>query len=322
MSALIERFLAGDRRALARLLSHVENRTELGRRAVREAFARTGRAHVVGVTGPPGAGKSTLTNALIRELRSRGRTVGVLAIDPSSAVTGGATLGDRIRMMENHTDAGVYIRSMATRGQMGGLSLAATGAIHLLDAFGFDIVLVETVGVGQDEVDVADTADTTLLIQVPGLGDSIQTIKAGIMEIADILVVNKADRPDARQLVRDLRNMLLLGEPLPGGWDIPIVETIATEGSGIARLVDKLDEHRAWLAAGGRRRARIERRLVREVALLARERFDQWVAARLGSEQFAAAREALVNRQADPGTVASQLVGGVLDAVDPAESRR
>lgn len=322
MSDLIQRFLAGDRRALARLLSHVENRTDLGARAVRESFGRTGRAHIVGITGPPGAGKSTLTNALISELRGRGRTVGVLAIDPSSAITGGATLGDRIRMMENHADEGVYIRSMATRGQMGGLALAATGAIHLLDAYGFDVVLVETVGVGQDEVDIAETADTTLLVQVPGLGDSIQTIKAGIMEIADILVVNKADRPDARQLVRDLRNMLLLGEQTEGAWKIPIVETVATEGTGVPRLVDRVDEHRAWLASDDRRRSRIERRLAREVALLARERFDEWVAARFQSPDLAEARDALLARRTDPGTVAAQLLEGALHPAGPAQARR
>lgn len=322
MSDLIQRFLAGDRRALARLLSHVENRTELGARAIRESFDRTGRAHIVGITGPPGAGKSTLTNALIRELRGRDRTVGVLAIDPSSAITGGATLGDRIRMMENHADEGVYIRSMATRGQMGGLALAATGAIHLLDAYGFDVILVETVGVGQDEVDIAETADTTLLVQVPGLGDSIQTIKAGIMEIADILVVNKADRPDARQLVRDLRNMLLLGETPEGDWKIPIVETVATEETGIPRLVDQIDAHRAWLEESGRHRGRIERRLAREVVLLARERFDQWITARLHDQAFADARAALLARQVDPGTLADRLLDGVLDPADTTQTRR
>ncbi len=306
MSELIQRLLSGDRRALARLLSHVENRTELGREAVRAAFGRTGRAHVVGITGPPGAGKSTLVNALIREFRRRERTVGVIAVDPSSTLTGGAALGDRIRMMENYDDPGVYIRSMATRGQMGGLSLAVGGAVHLLDAYGFDLVLIETVGVGQDEVDIADAADTTVLVQVPGLGDSIQTIKAGVLEIADILVVNKADRPDARQLVRDLRNMLLLGERTDRS--IPIVETVATDATGIGRLADEIEAHRRYLEESRQRERRVERRLVREVELLAAERFDLWLAARLGAKEMAERRADLVERRVDPGTVAAMLL--------------
>ncbi|HUZ02419.1 MAG TPA: methylmalonyl Co-A mutase-associated GTPase MeaB [Thermomicrobiaceae bacterium] len=311
MTELVVRFLAGDRRALSRLLSHVENRTETGSIAVRESFTRTGRAHIVGVTGPPGAGKSTITNALIRHFRDGGRTVAVLAVDPSSAITGGAALGDRIRMMENYDDPGVFIRSMATRGQMGGLALAVTGATHLLDAFGFDLVLIETVGVGQDEVDIAEAADTTILLQVPGLGDSIQTIKAGVLEIADILVVNKSDRPDARQLVRDLRNMLLIGDR--PGREIPIVETVATEAGGIARLAAEIDRHHAFLVETLRRAERVERRLLREVALLARERFERWLAVQLESSITIEERRALVNRLVDPGTVAGDLVDQMLE---------
>ena len=303
---LIERFLNGERRALARLLSHVEDRTELGRRAVREVFGRTGRAHVVGITGPPGAGKSTLVNSLIRNYRDSGRTVAVVAIDPSSSLSGGATLGDRIRMMENYADDGVFIRSMATRGQLGGLSLAVGGAVHLFDAFGFDMVLIETVGVGQDEVDVADAADTTVVLQVPGLGDSIQTIKAGVLEIADILVVNKADRPDARQLIRDLRNMLLLGEHadrMP-----PIVQTIATEAGGIERLVSEIDAHREHLEGTGEAEERVRRRLEREVTLLAREEFDLWLSTWMKSESHQSAIDALTHRSADPGSVTEQVI--------------
>lgn len=320
MSDLVERLAEGDRRALARLLTYVENRTEAGSRAVRESFSRTGRAHIVGITGPPGAGKSTLTNALIRRFRATGRTVAVLAVDPSSAITGGAALGDRIRMMENYDDPGVFIRSMATRGQMGGLALAVTGATHLLDAFGFDLVLIETVGVGQDEVDIAEAADTTLLLQVPGLGDSIQTIKAGVLEIADILVVNKADRPDARQLVRDLRTMLLLGDQPER--PIPIVETIATEASGVERLADEIDRHRVYLVESHRRSERVERRLMREVALLARERFERWLEVQLETSVGPDRRAALVDRQVDPGSVAGDLVDEMLGrrAGDPLSS--
>lgn len=303
---LVTRFLAGDRRALARLLSHVEDRTDLGRQALREIFQRTGSAHIVGITGPPGAGKSTLVNALIRHYRDNEKTVAVIAIDPTSALSGGATLGDRIRMMDNYADEGVFIRSMATRGQLGGLSLAVGGAVHLFDAFGFDIVLIETVGVGQAEVDVADAADTTIVVQVPGLGDSIQTIKAGVLEIADILVVNKADRSDARQLVRDLRNMLLLGDHstrMP-----PIVPTIATETDGIARLVDEIAAHRQYLDESGAADERVRQRLRREVAQFAREQFNLWLLDWLRDPTNDEVAERLLRREDDPSTVADRLL--------------
>jgi LAO/AO transport system kinase len=303
---LIDRFLAGDRRALARLLSHVEDRTDLGRRAIREIFRRTGNAHIVGITGPPGAGKSTLVNALIRNYRDDGKTVAVVAIDPTSALSGGATLGDRIRMMDNYADKGVFIRSMATRGQLGGLSLAVGGAVHLFDAFGFDIVLIETVGVGQAEVDVAEAADTTIVVQVPGLGDSIQTIKAGVLEIADILVVNKADRPDARQLVRDLRNMLLLGDHV--ARMPPIVPTIATETDGIARLIDEIAAHRQYLEESGTADDRVRQRLRREVAQFARERFNFWLLDWLRNPANGEIAERLLRREDDPGSVAERVL--------------
>jgi LAO/AO transport system kinase len=319
VSDLIDRFLEGDRRALSRLLSHAENRTELGQRAEQAVFARTGRAQIVGITGPPGAGKSTLVNALIREFRLRRQTVAVLAVDPSSPLTGGAALGDRIRMLENSGDPGVFIRSMATRGRMGGLALAVSSAVHLLDAFGFDLILIETVGVGQDEVDIADLADMTLVLQVPGLGDTIQTIKAGILEIADILVVNKADQPDARQLVRDLRAMLLLG----GRADrtIPIIETVATDGTGIPKLVREIDAHYAHLNQAGEREERVHRRLLHEVEQLAEERFAQWFATVLSSDQLAAERQALLDRRIDPGCLVERIIGrlGVISSETNAE---
>ncbi len=269
-------------------------------------FRLTGHAHVIGITGPPGAGKSTLVNSMIRNYRESGLTVAVVAIDPSSTLSGGAALGDRIRMMENYADDGVFIRSMATRGQLGGLSLAVGGAVHLFDAYGFDVILIETVGVGQDEVDVADAADTTIVLQVPGLGDSIQTIKAGVLEIADILVVNKADRADAQQLVRDLRNMLLLGEH--GSRMPPIVQTVATEASGVERLITEIEQHREHLARSGEADERVRRRLEREVSLLAREQFEFWLREWLENEAHLSAINALAQREADPGSVTDEII--------------
>lgn len=303
---LISRFLNGERRALSRLLTQVEDRTELGRLAIREVFKRTGNSHIVGITGPPGAGKSTLVNAMIRGYRDAGKTVAVVAIDPSSTLSGGATLGDRIRMMENYADPGVFIRSMATRGQLGGLALAVGGVVHLFDAYGFDIVLIETVGVGQDEVDVAEAADTTVVLQVPGLGDSIQTIKAGVLEIADILVVNKSDRPDARQLVRDLRNMLLLGDH--SGRMPPIIQTVATESDGVKKLISAIEAHRQHLLDTGEANERVRRRLEREVSLLARESFDTWVSDWFVNPDHASSIDALARRDADPGAVTDDMM--------------
>jgi len=305
VDALVEAFRAGQRGALARLLSHVENERPAGLRAMSTLYAQTGRAHVLGITGPPGAGKSTLTNALIRAYRAVGKTIGVLAVDPSSTLTGGATLGDRIRMLENYDDDGVYIRSMATRGQMGGLSIAVGAATHLLDAFGFDVVCIETVGVGQDEVDIAEVADSVLLLQVPNLGDAIQTIKAGVLEIADILVVNKSEIPGAHELVRDLRNMLRLGEH--GAWIPPIVETVAVSGQGIADLLKQIDRHRTYLDDSGEGERRRQRRLRAEVLRLARRQLAARLDEVLSDAAFAAPMDALLKRELDPLHVANLL---------------
>jgi LAO/AO transport system kinase len=263
---LAERLLAGDRLALTRLISAVEADRADARHALRCLFSRTGRAHVVGVTGPPGSGKSTLTTRLAVEYRARGQTVGIVAIDPTSPFTGGAILGDRVRMMQLHSDPGVFIRSMATRGVLGGLARSTLDVVLLLDAFGKQVVIVETVGVGQDEVEIARAADTTLVVGVPNQCDDIQAIKAGILEIADILVVNKADLPGADRLVADLRMMLQLGDP--GEWPTPILPTIASEGTGVAGLVDKIAEHRAFLErsdAWHKRRTDSARRQVRAI---------------------------------------------------------
>jgi LAO/AO transport system kinase len=239
LQRLLERFRAGDRGALARTLSLIEDDRQAGALLV-EQLRPPGNATVVGITGPPGAGKSTLANALIRAYRERGETVGVLAFDPSSRMSGGAALGDRVRMMETWDDDGVYVRSLANRGRLGGLSNAAFGAVRALDAFGFNVILIETVGVGQGEIDIADLADVTILLQVPGAGDTVQLIKAGVLEIAEILVVNKADVPGADELVRDLRN--LVSQAAPGAAAPPIVACVATSNQGISELVDAIDE--------------------------------------------------------------------------------
>jgi LAO/AO transport system kinase len=261
LSPLVERVLAGDARALARAISWVENGDGRGRSVLREltraAASRGAGARVIGLTGAPGAGKSTTTSALVTALRSGGARVAVLAVDPSSPFSGGALLGDRVRMQGHALDSGVFIRSMASRGQLGGLAAATPMAIRALDAAGFDVILVETVGVGQAEVEIASAADSTVVVVVPGMGDSIQAAKAGVLEIADVLVVNKADRPDTQATVRDLRNMVALST---AAWKPPIVTTVATTSEGISGLVEKLDQHWEWLASSGelerRRRAR------------------------------------------------------------------
>ncbi|WP_028646796.1 methylmalonyl Co-A mutase-associated GTPase MeaB [Nocardiopsis sp. CNT312] len=257
---LVEGVLGGDRRSLARALTLVES----GAPALRDIMAglspRTGRARVVGFTGAPGVGKSTVTNAVVRAARGRGLSVAVLAVDPSSPFTGGALLGDRVRMAEHATDPGVFIRSMANRGHLGGLSWAAPHALRVLDAAGFDLVLVETVGVGQAEVEIAGLADTTVVLCAPGMGDSVQAAKAGVLEVADVFAVNKADHEGARSALRDLRQMVAMVDRDEHEWKPPIVMTVASEDEGIGELWERLDGHAAHLASSGaleeRRRAR------------------------------------------------------------------
>jgi LAO/AO transport system kinase len=270
--ALVEALLAGERRALARLLTRVEDGSEARLRAVvRRIHPHTGRAQIVGVTGSPGVGKSTLTNALVDTWRGRDLTVAVLAVDPSSPFSGGALLGDRVRMQDHTLDEGVFIRSMASRGHLGGLSWATPQALLLLDGAGFDLVVVETVGVGQAEVEIAAVADTTVVTVAPGMGDAIQAAKAGILEVADVLCVNKADRDGADRTVRELREMQQLGEGSGAGdWTPPIVRTVAADGSGAAELADAVEAHWRWLAGSGRREARAldrARLQIRELAL-------------------------------------------------------
>ena len=266
---LVARARAGDKRSLARLVSVVENDDPGAAEILRTLYADTGRAQVVGVTGPPGGGKSTLVNNLAGAYRERSSRVAVVAVDPSSPFSGGAILGDRIRMRERFLDEGIFIRSMASRGHAGGLARATARVVNVLDALGTDVVLVETVGVGQEEVDVIGVADTVCLVTVPGLGDDIQAIKAGILEIADVLVVNKADRPGADETVRDLAQMLSLAKDHP--WKPPIIRTSARSGEGTRELVDAIEKHRAWSAGSGEqvRRRRAAARV--EVEALLRE---------------------------------------------------
>ena len=254
---------------MARLISLVEDASPLLREVSALLVAHTGNAHVVGVTGSPGVGKSTTTSALVAGLRSAGKRVGVLAVDPSSPFSGGALLGDRVRMQEHATDRRVYIRSMASRGHLGGLAWSTPQAVRVLDAAGCDVVLVETVGVGQSEVEVAGLADTTLVLLAPGMGDGIQAAKAGLLEVGDIYVINKADRDGADQVRRDLRSMLALGNRDDGAWRPPIIKTVAIKSEGIDEVVAKIDAHLSWLAESGELQRRRTRRARDEIETIA-----------------------------------------------------
>ncbi len=305
--SLVDRLLAGDRLALTRALSLVENRRPGAAALLRAITPHTGHAYLLGITGPPGSGKSTLTTAIVRLLRAGGERVAVVAVDPTSAISGGALLGDRIRMLEFHTDPGVFIRSMASRGTLGGLSAATGDLTRVLDAFGFDWVIIETVGVGQDEVAVAGLADTTLLIEVPGQGDDVQAIKAGVLEVADILVVNKADQEGASRLTATLRAMLSLGGG--GPWKPPILQTIAAKGNGVPELLDEIARHRAFLDTSGGRTARLQIRLRAEVLDRAQELILSALRTRLATDPtLAPLLTALDAREIDPATVAAELV--------------
>ncbi|MBK8726935.1 MAG: methylmalonyl Co-A mutase-associated GTPase MeaB [Holophagaceae bacterium] len=303
---LLPRVLEGHPRALGRAISWLENGHAGARQLMAGLWPRLGRARVVGITGPPGAGKSTLTDQLARALRAEGRRVGILAVDPTSPFSGGAILGDRIRMGRIAPDPGVFIRSMATRGALGGLARATQDAIDVLDAAGFDTILVETVGVGQDEVDVASCTHTCLVVLVPGLGDEIQAMKAGLMEVADCFVVNKADREGVDQLERDLESMKALD--MPSGWDPPILRTVAATGEGIAGLLDRIEEHRAWLAAaGGMARKAQERARLRFEHLLAEEASRRAKAA-AGSARVDALIRSIADHRLDPYAAVAELL--------------
>jgi len=307
--SLVPPALAGDTRAIARLLSRAESGSDEARGALDAMFAHAGRAHVVGITGVPGSGKSTLVGKLAKRVRSSGRTVAIVAVDPSSPFTGGSILGDRIRMADLGGDPGVFVRSMATRGALGGLARGTLEAVDVLDAAGFDMVVIETVGVGQDEVDVARAAHTTVVVSAPGLGDDIQAIKAGILEIADVHVVSKCDRPEADRTIADLKNMLMLGLAVSRkpGWQVPVLGVTAVRDEGIEPLLAAIDAHRASLEATGeiakRRRDIAERRLLRAGEDILRDRFARERDRRMGT-----LIDELVARKRSPRSAALELI--------------
>jgi LAO/AO transport system kinase len=304
---LAERLVAGDKRALARGITLIENGEPAGWELVREIFPRTGKARIVGITGPPGVGKSTLIGALTAELRKAERRIGVLSIDPSSPFTRGALLGDRIRLSDHFLDPDVFIRSMATRGSLGGLAEAALQAALLMDASGKDDVLLETVGVGQAEIDVVDHADTIVLALMPGSGDSIQALKAGVMEIPDVIVINKADHPLTDTMVREVQTALSLGPQ--GSWRVPIVRTEASKGAGVAELVESIDEHRRHIEREGTLEERRARNLRNEVLGLAAARLRRELDTRAEDDpEIAELLGRVVRREIDPATAAREVL--------------
>jgi LAO/AO transport system kinase len=304
---LAERLLAGDKRALARAISLVENDEPEGWALVREVYPHTGNAAIVGFTGPPGVGKSTLIGKLVEHARAHERQVAVLSIDPSSPFTQGALLGDRIRLTDHFLDSGVYIRSMASRGSLGGLSEATLQAALLMDASGRDDVFLETVGVGQAEVDIIDHADTVVLVLMPGSGDSIQALKAGVMEIPDVIAVNKADHPLTDTMVREIRGVLSLGPQK--GWRVPIIKTEAGRGEGVEELAEKIAEHRDFIAAEGTLAERRRRNLMNEVVALAAGRLRRGLEARVRDDPgVQELLDEVAARRLDPASAAAKLL--------------
>ena len=317
---LVGRAREGQPRAVARLISLVEDASPQLPEVAAALAPYTGHAQVVGLTGSPGVGKSTVTSALVAALRARGKRVGVLAVDPSSPFSGGALLGDRVRMQDHATDSGVFIRSMATRGHLGGLAWATPQALRVLDAAGCDVVLVETVGVGQSEIEVVSLADTTLVLVAPGMGDAIQAAKAGILEVADVFVVNKADRDGADQTARDLRYMLSLGDrgdrgdrvgdsahPAGEVWRPPIVKTVASRGEGIADLVEKIDSHREWLERSGHGHRRRQLRAEAEIEAITLESLRARIGDVRGSGTLPELAKRVVAGELDPFAAAAEL---------------
>ncbi len=326
---LVIGLIDGNRRALARAITHIENHTDFAQPLLAALYPRAGSAHILGVTGAPGTGKSTLVNGLAGAYRQRGLTVGIIAVDPTSPFSGGALLGDRVRMRDLAGDAGVFIRSMATRGSLGGLAQATADVVMALDAAGFDRVIVETVGVGQSEVEIASTAHTTVVVEAPGLGDEVQAIKAGILEIADIFAVNKADRDGADRTVMALKMMLNLGVPEkhrvmhhgrllpvempehtpgPEAWIPPIIKTIATQQQGVVELIDAVESHRLYLEQSGNRQLRERLRAAASLRMILRDALLEQLLEDAGSENINQIVYAVAARQMDPYTAARQLI--------------
>lgn len=329
MDDTIQRALDGSVRALARLITLIESRPGAAQKILSAVINHGGQAHIVGITGPPGAGKSTLVSAVAKGYRQEEKTVAIVAVDPTSPFTGGALLGDRIRMRSLSGDAGIFIRSMASRGQLGGIAAATSAVVQLLDAVGFDVILVETVGAGQAEVDIAASVHTTVVIEAPGMGDDVQSIKAGILEIADILVVNKADRPGASRTANTLKMMLQLANPVsgghhghqsvenahhklddagPSGWHIPVIKTTAITGSGIPECISAIKNHREYLKESGGWLAREERRSRRAFEALLQERLLSRLRASLAADEENQLVEAIARREVDVYTAVDRLL--------------
>ncbi|HEX9069992.1 MAG TPA: methylmalonyl Co-A mutase-associated GTPase MeaB [Ktedonobacterales bacterium] len=305
---LADRLLAGDRRALSRVISYIENNSPEARAILPRLHKHGGHAHVVGVTGSPGAGKSTLVMRLARELRKRDQRIGIIAVDPSSPFSGGAILGDRIRMQELSGDPKVFIRSMASRGSVGGLAVATRDTVRALDAAGFDMIIVETVGAGQAEVEIVRAAQTVLVVVVPGMGDDIQAIKAGILEIADIFCVNKADRPGADQTAAELRMLLSLDEHRKDrAWRVPIIKTVASTGEGVSVLVDTIAAHLTSLRETGQLASRSGRQAQSEMLALLHHALMARIEATISPEEWSRMVAAIVERRADPYTMADEV---------------
>ncbi len=308
MQNIVERLLKGDRRALARMMTLIESEAPVAHRYLAELHRSAGRAHIVGVTGSPGAGKSTLVTRLVRELRRQDCKVGVVAIDPTSPFTGGAILGDRIRMMELSGDPNVFIRSMASRGNLGGLASSTRDVVRAMDAAGYDPIIIETVGTGQAEVEVMRTAQTVLVVSAPGMGDDIQAIKAGILEIADIFVVSKADRPGADQTVAELRMMLTLGSNRrKAAWAIPVLKTSVPNNEGIEKVIEAIQQHREYLTTSGMLLQRAQRQARSELQALVLHTVLNTLNAKVSEDEWDALVEDVATRERDPYSIADEL---------------